>query len=304
MLAHEPAWADLHRRTGVLHLATTPQQAERMAAILATHAFPEDYLRWVDANEAAQRAQCRVAGPGWWIADGGWARPQPLCRALLGRFPHRIRTRFGTEVHDLAQSPSGWRVLDAGGKTIGEAPVLVLANGYDARRFGLPGMPRLVAVRGQVSFLPPATNRMLDIVVGGDGYVAPLPGGGHLIASTFEPDVQARDVRTADHASNLERAERMLPEFTTGVDATRLTGWAGVRAATADRLPACGALDTGADPHGNPACYLVTGLGARGLIWAPLCAEVLASRLEHEPNPVERSLVDAMDPLRESRMNR
>jgi tRNA 5-methylaminomethyl-2-thiouridine biosynthesis bifunctional protein len=112
--------------------------------------------------------------------------------------------------------------------------------------------------------------------------------------------VQALDLRTADHASNLERAERMLPGFAAGLDPARLAGWAGVRAATADRLPACGALDTGADRQGGSGCYLATGLGARGLIWAPLCAEVLASHLEREPNPVERSLVDAMNPLRDS----
>ena len=85
------------------------------------------------------------------------------------------------------------------------------------------------------------------------------------------------------------------------MDPAALAGWAGVRAATADRLPACGALSLEADLEDASGGYVVTGLGARGLIWAPLCAEVLAARLEREPNPVERSLIEAMDPLRERR---
>ena len=37
---------------------------------------------------------------------------------------------------------------------------------------------------------------------------------------------------------------------------------------------------------------------ARGLIWAPLCAELLVSRLENAPLPLEAALVDALDPAR------
>jgi tRNA 5-methylaminomethyl-2-thiouridine biosynthesis bifunctional protein len=199
-------------------------------------------------------------------------------------------------VHSVA----GWCARDARGKILAQAPVVVIANGFEARRFGLTELPMLVGVRGQVSFVPPAPNRVLDIVVGGDGYIAPLPGGGHCIGASFEPGVEALDVRTEDHASNIARAQRMLPGFALEVDPARLSGWTGVRAATADRLPVCGGSSPAEAPGGDSGCHVLTGMGARGLIWAPLCAEVLASRLEGEPNPVERSLAQAIDPLRKS----
>src|SRR5690606_17902454 len=132
------------------------------------------------------------------------------------------------------------------------------------------------------------------IVVGGDGYIAPLPGGGHCVGATFDPESEERDVRPEDHAHNLARAERMVPGFAAGLDPKTLVGWAGLRAATPDRLPVCGAIDDDAD--GEPVRCVLTGLGARGLIWAPLCAEVLASHLEGEPNPVARSLLDTLNP--------
>ncbi|WP_308622196.1 hypothetical protein [Massilia sp. Se16.2.3] len=44
--------------------------------------------------------------------------------------------------------------------------------------------------------------------------------------------------------------------------------------------------------------YGLLGYASRGLIWAPLCAELLAARLENEPLPLEAALVDALDPAR------
>jgi tRNA 5-methylaminomethyl-2-thiouridine biosynthesis bifunctional protein len=40
------------------------------------------------------------------------------------------------------------------------------------------------------------------------------------------------------------------------------------------------------------------GLGANGLLWAPLCAEMLASQMEGEPLPLERDLAASIDPGR------
>jgi hypothetical protein len=44
--------------------------------------------------------------------------------------------------------------------------------------------------------------------------------------------------------------------------------------------------------------YAVSGFGARGLVWASLAGELLASQLNGDPLPLERDLVDAMDPAR------
>lgn len=93
----------------------------------------------------------------------------------------------------------------------------------------------------------------------------------------------------------------MLPDVLTRHDPASLQGRVGLRTATADRLPACGAIESHEPPHaGAPGLHLLTGLGARGLIWAPLCAEILASRLTDEPNPVEASLAAALRPERDA----
>ncbi|HXU43217.1 MAG TPA: bifunctional tRNA (5-methylaminomethyl-2-thiouridine)(34)-methyltransferase MnmD/FAD-dependent 5-carboxymethylaminomethyl-2-thiouridine(34) oxidoreductase MnmC, partial [Burkholderiales bacterium] len=62
------------------------------------------------------------------------------------------------------------------------------------------------------------------------------------------------------------------------------------RSVTRDRLPVVGAI--GENVHGAFA------YGSRGLVWAALAAELIASQLEGEPLPLEGKLVDALSPLR------
>lgn len=296
-LATDPRLAATFDRSGILHIATSAAHAERMMRILATHAFPSQYAGWVERDAAADIAGQPVAGPGWWIPLGGAVEPPALCKALLDH--ERITTRFGCDVARVAANASGWQLHDARGTAISAAPLLILANSHAASALLADGGPRLVIVRGQVSHLPSRPDRRLSAVICGDGYVAPLPGGGYCVGATFDPDDTALDVRVADHAQNLARLERMLPGFAAGLMPHALRGRAALRTATADRVPMCGAIDGGTAPDtARHAVRLVTGLGARGLIWAPLCAEILASSLDGEPNPIERGLIAAMRPDR------
>jgi tRNA 5-methylaminomethyl-2-thiouridine biosynthesis bifunctional protein len=83
----------------------------------------------------------------------------------------------------------------------------------------------------------------------------------------------------------------MLAGFTAGVHPPSLEGWTGFRTTVPDRLPIFGA--TAVD-----GLYAATGLGSRGLLWAPLGAELLASQLEGEPLPLSRDHAGAISPRR------
>jgi tRNA 5-methylaminomethyl-2-thiouridine biosynthesis bifunctional protein len=48
----------------------------------------------------------------------------------------------------------------------------------------------------------------------------------------------------------------------------------------------------------HPGLWLSAAHGSRGLASAPLCAEVIASRICDEPLPLERELVDHLHPGR------
>jgi tRNA 5-methylaminomethyl-2-thiouridine biosynthesis bifunctional protein len=75
----------------------------------------------------------------------------------------------------------------------------------------------------------------------------------------------------------------------------------------ADRLPLIGALpDAGACHPGAPArnfprlpgLFGAFAYASRGLTWATLGGELIASVVEGEPLPIEGDLADAIDPAR------
>jgi tRNA 5-methylaminomethyl-2-thiouridine biosynthesis bifunctional protein len=279
------------RRCGVLQLAGGEDEAARMAAIIAAQQHDPAFLRFVDPAEAGALAGRRVRGPGWWMPSGAWVSPGSLAVALLARAGPAVRRHAGRRVDRLEREGAEWRALAADGSVIAAAPTLVIANAFDAKRLLPEARLPLSSVRGQVTFLAPSPRRSLDIVVSGSGYVAPLPDGGHVIGATYQHDDAGEDVRAADHRENLARAESMIPGFTEGVHPMGLDGLAGFRATVPDRLPIFGATQV-------PGLWTATGLGSRGLLWAPLGAELIASKLEGEPSPLPRDLGGAISPKR------
>ncbi len=278
-------------RCGVLQLAADADEAARMQAIVGSQGYPAAFLDFVDAARAAQIAGRPVRGPGWWFPSGALVSPQSLAIASYARAGERIRRRFGARVERIARDGRLWRVFDAEDHVIAEAPVLVVANAADAQRL-LPGSRlTLAAVRGQVTYLPSSPARTLGVIVSGSGYVAPLPEGGHCVGASYQHDDADESVRAADHRENLLRAESMLPGFTEGVHPIDLAGWTGFRATVPDRLPIFGATAL-------EGLYAATGLGSRGLLWAPIGAELLASALEDDPLPLPRDLAGAISPRR------
>jgi tRNA 5-methylaminomethyl-2-thiouridine biosynthesis bifunctional protein len=47
-----------------------------------------------------------------------------------------------------------------------------------------------------------------------------------------------------------------------------------------------------------PGLWCVQGFGARGIVWSALMADLLLSKIEGEPLPLESDLVEALDPAR------
>jgi tRNA 5-methylaminomethyl-2-thiouridine biosynthesis bifunctional protein len=92
-----------------------------------------------------------------------------------------------------------------------------------------------------------------------------------------------------------------------------LAGRIGFRCVTSDRMPMIGpladessALEQAAALAGahfadiprQAGLYGAFAFGSRGLVWASLAAEILASQIEGEPLPIDKKLADGVDPAR------
>lgn len=287
---------------GVLHLARDEKQQGKQREVVAALDEPPEVLRFVERDEASNIAGWPLAIGGWWFSQGAWVNPPSLCSANLDAWPDQLVTHYGQDVAALDDTGSEWIARDADGHEIARAPVAILANGAAITRIAQASTIPVVAARGQVSLLKAEPGSAPDVMVCRGGYVSPSIDGLRAAGATFSVDDDNTELRDADHAENLDKLATMLPGFAAEV----VGGRVGFRPASPDRLPIVGAVPDAAQAHGGTLdtvprhrdLYAVSGFGARGLVWSALVAEMLASQLNHEPLPLERELVEAMDPAR------
>ena len=292
---------------GVLHLARDAEHEEQQRKAVDTLGLPAELLQFVDRARASEIAAHPVLIGGWWFPQGGWVQPASVCNAILASFPARIELRCRTRVDRLAHIDGQWRTFDSAGQLLAEAPILIMASGAAAPRFAqfswLPQQP----ARGQVSHLPLDATPPLDVVVCRQGgYAMPATDGFRLIGATSQLDDTDLAERPADHVENLQKIERGLPGFAANINPATLHGRVGIRPMSPDRLPIVGPVPEpvfAGSPRlhalpRQPGLWCMQGFGARGIVWSMLMADLLLSRLEGEPLPLEMDLVDAVDPGR------
>lgn len=286
---------------GVLQLGRDAKQARSFEQAAAEWNYPQQYARWLSQAQGAALLGMPVSNGGYLFEQAGWLNPPSLCRRLLAvaRAQAPVRQHFGRTVSALSRDGEGWQAIDAHGVAIASAPVVILAAGAQAG--ALPpsaGLP-LQAVRGQVTHLAAADFPVLPVAMCGDGYLTRAYQGQLCIGASYDRD-QDPAMWPASHAENLQRLHNMLPQIGQHVDlppADELAaGRVGFRCIAPDRLPLAGPLAPG--DAASAGLYSLLGYASRGLIWAPLMAELLASMLEREPLPLPRELVAAVDPGR------
>ncbi|MBI2311733.1 MAG: bifunctional tRNA (5-methylaminomethyl-2-thiouridine)(34)-methyltransferase MnmD/FAD-dependent 5-carboxymethylaminomethyl-2-thiouridine(34) oxidoreductase MnmC [Betaproteobacteria bacterium] len=298
-------WSDC----GVLQVARNPDQQHLYLESTEELGFPKDYVSCISTEEAGPIVGHHMAAGGLLFPAAGWVNPPSLCRALAERHKDRVRVRFGIGAATLERGDGAWIVRDARGAAIAEAPVAVLANAFDATAFAQASNLPFRRIRGQVSFIPVSDLTPPRLVLCGNGYLTPALEGASTLGATYDFDDDDPGPRVSGHESNLARLESLLPGGSAGIDAATLTGRVGFRCATPDRLPLAGSLAVEEetlrlrpgqlrDIPRWPGLHALLGYGSRGLVWAAIAAELLASQLEGDPLPLESDLVDAVDPAR------
>ena len=284
-----PEW----KRCGVLQLARDARQLAAQRVALEALAPPLAYAQLLDRAQASACAGVPLAAGGLWFPEGGWIRPRSFARALIAR--SRATVLYGREAAALEQAGARWIVRDREGEAVAAAGAVVLANAADALPLAPSPHIRLRRVRGQLTHLP--ALRGLKTVVLRGGMVLPAIDGISIAGASFDLDDADVSVRAESHEGNLERLERIVPGASRGLDPQALDGRTSFRTVARDRLPLVGALDAS-------GLYGALAYGSRGLLWAGLGAELLASLMEGEPLPLEAALAQALAPERFARRAR
>jgi tRNA 5-methylaminomethyl-2-thiouridine biosynthesis bifunctional protein len=260
----------------------------------------------VNNGEATQLAGISLGTGGLYLPLSGWLDCQAICDFLSEQKGITLIPDFF--VDELDYREGHWCL---GGKY--QSEVLIIANGFQANRFKETCHLPLKAMAGQLTIIPDnrETTR-LKIPLCGEGHVLPTVKNQHILGATYH---QCLHVGDKDDEKNLSKLATLTtaPVFTREV----IGNWQGVRGATPDYLPLVGSVPDAASflktfaplatdsrrwlPYsGNyyPGLYLCAGFGSRGLTTAPMCAEWLASTINHEPDFLPRNLVQALSPAR------
>ena len=275
--------------------------------------WPEAGHEWSTQANRQQKLATGLAEEtaALWHNLAGWLLPQSLVKAQLKHPNIELRTQQkATKLHSLNKQ---WQCLDAQGNLIAQAPLLVLANAYDAQALidsimlssqaaPHPHLPA-TALRGQVTIGP-----MRAITAQMQKSLPYFPVNGHgslichlqsqepywMVGSSFQRNDFDLQTRHEDQVSNMQQWAELMPawqeEILNQIDLGQTTAWAGLRMALPDRLPAVGAFSH-PELKGLTVC---TGLGARGISWSVLCGELLAAHANHEPLPMAASLAKLM----------
>jgi tRNA 5-methylaminomethyl-2-thiouridine biosynthesis bifunctional protein len=264
---------------GVLQLEAAPRDQARFDKVALSELFAPGALERLAPEAAGRRLGEPCGGGGIWIRDGLVIEPAAALKAWLEGGERRRGT-----VARLEPAGGGWRVLGPDGEALCEAQIVFIAAGYGSAAL-LPELA-LQPVRGQASFAP-VPNRPTAAAWG--GYVVPTREG-LLFGATHDRGQTGVEVREDDHRRNVELLAKARPALAAELDPASLDGRAGVRASTPDRLPLAGEL--------RPGLFVLTGLGGRGFVLAPLLAEHLAARALNAPSPLPEPLGHALRPGR------
>jgi tRNA 5-methylaminomethyl-2-thiouridine biosynthesis bifunctional protein len=301
------------RISGVFQLASEAAEAERWQWAVERLGLPSTWITWCSQADASEWVGMRPSGAGLWWPGGMLVCAPRWCCALLAS--HSIAMRRA-DVGSVAAAEGGWRVLNAHGKDLASAPVVIVAAALESPTLLDSAHARVRAVRGRIASLQPDAWEGLRAPVTGDGYLLRDPDGGVSVGATYEattvdaPSGHAQLSRERALQGNLARVSRLLaapPE-------PRAVGtFEGIRCVAHDRMPLAGvmhdeiAMRAAADQlrgahlidlprrDGLCACF---ALGSRGLTLASLLAEVIVAQIEGEPLPIERDLAATVDPAR------
>lgn len=271
---------------GMLRLPRHDEEAAQLTTLNETLGIDPAIVHWLSQEAASEKAGVTLPGGAAYFPQGTWISPPELCRALLQH--EHILLREHMAVTGIQKTGGGWHVSLANGETLCTKTVCVASAADSAALLEKYGL-RLQEVGGQVSeFAAADVATPLRSILCRKGYVIPR-GDAYLTGATYHRE-DFFAVTEARHAENMAELHALLPDWFKG---SATAGRSSVRATTPDRLPYIGQLEEG--------LYVSTGHGSRGMLSAPLAAEMIASMMAGEALPLAAELMAALRPTRFNR---
>lgn len=310
---------------GLIQIAASEKEKKKQVDLVASGNYPQSLVQHLSQEQASQVAGTAITNSGLFFPDAGWVTPPMLCRWLT-QHPN-ITLKLGHEVTQLEYETEHkqWQACcDAHGERtlIAEATVVIVASAANSARFEQLNHLPLQKIRGQVSIAKTdvATTK-LNTVLCSEGYISPAKENRYCFGATFDLKDEGTDIRPEGHSHNIGKIKDMAPDLATSITQStpidQLQGRVAFRCASPDKLPIVGpapvfdafcedyaklrndrTLKIETPPQHYPGLYVNLAHGSKGLITGPISGEILACMLENKPMPIEKDLIDKLNPAR------
>ena len=307
---------------GILQVFTTERDKKRILSgmkDLSPHIACQ-----VSSEDSNRLSGLNLSREGIYFPHGKSLNPQELCMNNINLSSASVKTIYNAEIEKIEYQDGLWRTIDGEGSTISETEFLILANSWSIQKFKQTDWIPVTKVRGQISYIKNSKEiPPLKISVCGEGYLtAEIQDKNYSVAgSTYHPDRNDSAVDPDLHAEIIEKLERSGIHFTEE-NRKNAEGRVSFRCSVLDHLPAVGPvpdlskfqtefsglasgkkMNTEHSDNFDPALYLpglyiASGFSSRGLVYAPIAGELIASYMNNEVMPVDRDLSTALNPAR------
>lgn len=322
---YQPFWQQgLGAQSGVLVLPETNKAVADFRLIAERFVNQPDLVKFCSNAELSNIAGIDLqAQLGLYFPNLGWLQPQAICRQLLAQYQIPLIT---ADIQSITYEDGQWHLT----QTDKDLPLadnsltsetLIIANAFDCLALEQTRFLPVTQLRGQITHIPSNSHiGALKTVICGEGYITPQFEGSHSCGATYNKGLFTTELREQDHCANIEQmnaTDNGLGLALGPQNTSSMGGRANYRCTTKDYLPIVGPvpylptfLDEFSDLRRDarklvpslgsyqPNLYVHCGMGSRGLCYAPLTAEILATEIAGEITPLERELRLAMHPAR------
>ena len=293
-------WRDQHwHPTGLLQLAHNPQEADRQQRFLQRNDYPRNVFYPVTREQASVLSGVTTKSGGLWFPGSGWLEPANLCRELAD---HQLITpAFNCKVNELSPDEGQWNISMGEHSPIKADRVVICSGHLSPELIPVQGRFRMKAIRGQVSHLPATALNGPASVICGNRYLNPAKGEFAVTGATFDLRDNNPSLTVESHHENVHELGSMLPSVfsheNNAICLEELDGRVAFRCTTHDYQPVAGPVFDG-ETANLDNLYLFTGLGSKGLTYAPILAEYLADLITGQPPCLPANLAKRLETRR------
>ena len=301
---------DDYSPSGVIQLAYNERQIRQQQQIL--NKKDVNNILFVDKDKITQLAGVEVnCNSGLHYTQGLWFNPPSLIKQLLNH--PNITLVLDTIVSQIRYN-NGWSV-HTDNKELDNAPNLVICNSHALQKFDQLAMLAIIKTRGQISQINNTLN--LKTVICASGYITPNRGASYTIGATFKPGDIGKDIRLEEHRENIDTMLPYIAQLGEQVELNNIQGRANIRASCNDYLPLTGPIADytkfmldyqGLAKDANykidtpcpyqPGLYINAAHGAKGMLSAPYCGEIIANYISNTQFENSEDLRCALHPNR------